>query len=63
MSITLFIGDIMGGIQTLFDFNLVRFFLFDVRKLVVYVPLAVLNLAFSVIPFLNWLTSFSFYLL
>ena len=59
MTIILFIGLIMGGLQTFIDWNFVRFFAFDVRKLVVYVPVAVLNLMFSVFPLLIWFLPFS----
>ena len=51
----------MGGLQTFIDWNFVRFFAFDVRKLVVYVPVAVLNLMFSVFPLVNLVSSFFFY--
>ena len=61
MTVILFIGLIMGGLQTFIDWNFVRFFAFDVRKLVVYVPVAVLNLMFSVFPLVNLVSSFFFY--
>ena len=51
----------MGGLQTFIDWNLWRFLASDVRKLVVYIPVAVLNAGFSLIPLLNVVTSVLFY--
>ena len=63
MIIILFLGVLIGGLQTFIDWNIVRFLAFDVRKLFVYVPVAILNFVFSLIPGLNIITSITFYLI
>ena len=63
MIIVLFVGVIMGALQTFIDWNLWRFLAFDIRKLVVYVVVSVLNFVCSLFPLFNILSSIAFYLI